>query len=35
MLKRLLRFLNENDLSDDHVLLTYNKTTAQLPCKYR
>jgi len=27
MLKRLLRFLNENNLSDDHVLLTYNKTT--------
>jgi len=35
MLKSLLRFLNENNLSGDHVLSTYNKTTAQLPCKYR
>jgi len=35
MLNRLLRFLNENNLSDGHVLLTYDTTTAQLPCKHR
>jgi hypothetical protein len=29
-----MTFLKESSLSDDPVLLTYNNTTTQFPCKY-